>query len=203
MISLEQVLSDIQLDALREVGNIGAGNAATALSQMIRRKIDMTVPQVDIMLFNDMVQRAGNEDDIVVAVLLKVFGDAPGNILFVMNYEKAQNFADFLLEGFTEKDDEIVISVFQEIGNILGNSYINAISKLTNLNMLTSVPAVAVDMLVATLSTSFMDAEQYSDYVLAIDTNFIDDEEMKESGGFFFFIPRPGSLNTILQNLGL
>lgn len=194
-------LNYIQLDALREVGNIGAGNAATALSQLINKKIDMSVPQVDLLPFEEMLKRVGNEDDMFVAVLLKVFGEAPGNILFIMEYERSKNLGEIMLQGLGDLTDEIYISVFQEIGNILGNSFIGAIGKLTDLNMISSVPAVAVDMLAAILSTSFMDAEQFSDLVLAIDTNFIENEI--ESGGNIFFIPKPGSLNKILTKLGL
>lgn len=196
-------LSDLQLDALKEVGNIGAGNAATSLSQLLNRKIEMKVPEVYVMHYDNIIKKIGNEEDIVVAVLLNVFGDAPGNLLFVMKNEKAHEFATEMLKGFNQNSDEIYISLFQEIGNILGNSYINAISKLTGLNLLTSVPSVANDMLTAVMSSSFMAAEQYSDYVLAIDTNFMDGKDKLESGGNFFYIPKPGSLNRILSKLGL
>jgi chemotaxis protein CheC len=203
---LDIYLNEVQLDALREVGNIGAGNAATALSQMINRRVNMAVPQIDILEYDEMLRRVGKEDDLVVAVLLKVLGDAPGSILFVINLDKAQELSKQLLQGFSEVSEEIYMSVFQEIGNILGNSYLIAITKITGLNLLTTVPAVAVDMLSAVLSTCFIDAEQFNDYILAIDTNFIDSIEgidEFESGGFFFYIPRPGSLNKILTNLGL
>ncbi|MCX7884387.1 MAG: chemotaxis protein CheC [Caloramator sp.] len=198
---MENDLNEIQIDALREVGNIGAGNAATVLSQMLNKKIDMTVPKVDILPFENMVEQMGREEDMVTAVMLKVFGDAPGNILFVMNEETAKSMTDMLLSGYGEVPEEMRYSAYQEIGNILGNSYINAICRLTGLSMLTSVPAIAIDMLGAVLSSSFIDAEQYSDYVLAIDTNFIQDGI--EKGTNFFFIPKPGSLKTILKNLGL
>lgn len=198
---LEADLNELQLDALREVGNIGSGNSATALSQLTGKKIDMSVPQVDILPFEEMIRRVGSEEELVVAVLLKVFGDAPGNILFLMNHEKAEAFSKMLLKDYVNIDEDIYVSMFQEVGNILGNSYINAISQLTGLSLMTSVPAVAMDMLAAILSSSFMDAGQLSDYILAIDTNFIEDN--KESGGNFFYIPRPGSLNTILNKLGL
>ncbi|SEG00046.1 chemotaxis protein CheC [Caloramator fervidus] len=198
---MEFNLNEIQLDALREIGNIGAGNAATALSQLINKKVDMSVPQVDILLFNDMLTRIGNEEDLVIAVLLKVFGDAPGNILFVMKPDSARIIADEMLEGFSEINEDLYYSVYQELGNILGNSYLNALSKFTGLNLIGSVPYVVEDMLAAILSTSFIDAEQYSDYVLAIDTKFTQDD--KESGGYFFFIPKPGSLEAILSKLGL
>lgn len=198
---MERDLNELELDALKEISNIGSGNAATVLSQIMNRKIDMTVPQINIMEFQDMINRIGTEDGMYAAILLKVFGDAPGNILYLMEYEEAQNMAGILLQGYEGVDDEIYMSSFQEIGNILGNSYLNAISKMTGLNLISSVPAVAIDMLAAVLTTSFMDAEQYSDNVLAIDTRFIEDE--KECGGYFIFIPKPGSLDKILKNLGL
>jgi chemotaxis protein CheC len=194
-------LNDIQLDALKEIGNIGAGNAATALSQLINKKVDMTVPQVDVLLFNDMVSRIGDEEDLVIAVLLKVLGDAPGNILFVMKPDSARLIADEMLIGLDIPSEEIYYSVYQELGNILGNSYLNALSRFTELNLVGSVPYVVEDMLAAILSTTFIDAEQYSDYVLAIDTTFM--QENKESGGYFFYIPMPGSLEKILSKLGL
>lgn len=196
-------LNDLQLDALKEVGNIGAGSAATSLSQLLDRKIEMKVPEVYIMHYDKMIEKIGNEEDLVVAVLLNVFGDAPGNLLFVMKNEKANEFAAEMLKGFSQNSEEIYISLFQEIGNILGNSYINAIGRLTGLNLLTSVPGVANDMLTAIMSSSFIAAEQYSDYVLAIDTNFMDGKDKLESGGNFFYIPKPGSLKRILANLGL
>lgn len=127
---MEKSLSEMQLDALREIGNIGAGNAATALSQILNKKIDMMVPKVGIVPFQDVVEKFGNEEEVVVAVLLKVLGDAPGNILFVMDENKANEFSSAMLAGFGDASEEMKKSVFQEIGNILGNSYIGAISHL-------------------------------------------------------------------------
>lgn len=198
---MKNEFNDLQIDALKEVSNIGAGNAATALSQMLEKKVDMLVPEVNILSFNEMVEKSGNEEEIVVAVILKVYGDAPGDILFTMNEKEAQYFAKTLLCNFKDVNEEVYLSTFQEIGNILGNSYLNAIGKFTGLNLVTSVPVVATDMFAAILTSTFMDAEQYSDCVLAIDTNFI--EDTKEAGANFFFIPTPGSLNKILENIGL
>jgi len=194
-------LNELQFDALREVGNIGSGNAATALSQMVNRRIDMSLPEISILPFDEMIAKIGNQDEVVVSILLKIFGDAPGNMLFMLNSEKAGEFTDMFLKGYPDISDEMRISVFQEIGNIMANSYINAISKLTGLNLVTSVPSVAVDMLVSILSTSFIDAEQFSDYVLAFDTKFSEND--KEIGAHFSYIPKPGSLDKILGHLGL
>ncbi len=195
-------LTEMQLDVLKEVINVGAGNAATALSQLVNRRVDMGVPHIQIMSFTDMVNTLGADEDITVAVELKVFGDAPGNILYTMNYDKAYKFANTLLEKYPDKTDEVYLSLFHETGNILGNAFLNAISKFTNLNLITSVPAVAIDMLVAIISSSFIEAEQYDDYVLSIDTSFMDTSDIDDPGGSFIFIPKPGSLKIILGNLG-
>lgn len=194
-------LTEFQIDALKEVGNIGSGNAATALSQLINKKVDMEIPQLDILEFNDMIKRVGNDDDVVVAVLLKVFGDVLGNILFMIKNEEAEKFTNTLMFGMTELNEDMLYSIFQEVGNILGNSYLNAIAQMANMSVVTSVPSVAIDMLAAIMTTTFMDAEQYSENILAIDTKFIVDNN--EIAGNFFFIPKPGSLEILLNKLGL
>jgi chemotaxis protein CheC len=198
---LDFKLSELQLDALKEVGNIGSGNAATALSQMINRRIDMSLPEIRILPFEEMIKKIGSQDEVVVAILLKVFGGAPGNLLLVLDNQKSQVFSDMFLKGFTNVSEEMRMSVFQEVGNIMANSYINAIAKLTNLNLVSSVPSIAVDMLTSILTISFIDAEQFSDHVLAFDTKFTENDQ--EIGAHFFYIPKPGSLSKILANLGL
>jgi chemotaxis protein CheC len=203
---LDLELSEVQLDALKEVGNIGSGNAATALSQLLCKNIQMGIPQIDILQFPDLIRKLGNEEDAFVGVLLKVYGDTPGNILFLLDVNRAREISKILLSNEYNFDSELGLSMFQEMGNILGNSYINAISMLTKLNLVTSVPAVCIDMLSALLSASFMEAEQYSDYVLAIDTSYHEGSSnlnVHKSGGTFLLIPKPGSLQTILSNLGL
>lgn len=198
-------LNEIQLDAIKEIGNIGSGNAATALSQLLDKSINMGVPQIDILEFPELIKKLGKEEDVFVGVLLNVYGDAPGNILYLLEVSRAREVSKILLNN-DDFDSELGLSMFQEIGNILGNSYINAICRLTRLNLVTSVPAVCVDMLSALLTASFIDAEQYSDYVLAIDTSYQESSrcmDVNRSGGIFLFIPKPGSLQKILSNLGL
>lgn len=199
-------LNELQLDAIKEIGNIGSGNAATALSQLLDKSINMRVPQIDILQFPELIRKMGNEEDVYVGVLLKVYGDVPGNILYLLDVNRAQEIYSEFLSDMDDFYSEIGLSMFQEIGNILGNSYINAICRLTGLNMVTSVPAVCVDMLSALLTASFLDAEQYSDYVLAIDTSYHEGSrcmDVNKSGGTFLLIPKPGSLQKILSNLGL
>lgn len=193
-------LTDLQIDALREVGNIGAGNAATALSQLIKKKIDMTVPSINIVPFNDIFARIGGEE-VVIGVLVRVLGDTPGNILFIFRKPVALGLIETLTGETYDDISEMGNSVLCEIGNIISSSYMNAISKFTNLCLTPSVPAVTYDMLGAILSTTFIEAGQFDDYVLDIETAFLQDNS--EISGHFYYIPMPGSLEKILNSLGI
>lgn len=195
-----QDLTAIQLDALREVGNIGTGNAATALSQLLAKKIDMTVPAINIVPFDDIFSSIGG-DEIVVGVIVRVLGDTPGNILFVFDKDTALTLVETLTGQKEEYLSDMGNSVIQEIGNIVSTSYMNAISKFTGLSITPSVPAVTYDMLGAILSTTFIESGQFDDYVLDIETMFIQDNE--EIQGHFYYVPMPGSLEKILSTLGV
>lgn len=195
-----QDLTPLQLDALREVGNIGTGNAATALSQLINRKVDMTVPDINIVSFDDIFSSIGG-DEIVVGVIVRVLGEAPGNILFVFEKETALNLVEALTGEKEEYLSEMGNSVICEIGNIISSSYMNAISRFTGLAIMPSVPAVTYDMLGAILSTTFIESGQFDDYVLDIETVFVQDNS--EVSGHFYYVPMPGSLEKMLSALGV
>ena len=194
-------LNSMQLDALKEVTNIGAGNGATVLSQLLNKKIDMSVPSVNIIDFNDFY-RAIPEDEIVTGILVRVLGDAPGNILFIFRQEEAENIIEILMGSQQELDGEMANSVLCEIGNIISASYMNAISTLTSLRLMPSVPAVAYDMLSAILTTTFIETAQVSDSVLEIKTMLLG-EQSEKIGGDFYYIPMPGSLEKILNSIGV
>lgn len=194
-------LSALQLDALKEVSNIGAGNAATALSQLLNRKIDMTVPNVNVIDFMDIYNFV-SEEELVAAVLVKVLGDAPGNILFVFEKSIASNIIEVLTGMKEDEFSEMGNSVLCEIGNIISAAYMNAIARLTNLSIMPSVPAVAFDMLSAILSSTFVESAQYSDSVLEIETMLLG-EDSENIGGHFYFVPNPGSLEKILNSIGV
>jgi chemotaxis protein CheC len=193
--------SALQLDALREVGNIGAGNAATALSQLISKKVDMTVPSVNIVPFDEVFSRIGG-DEVVVGVIVRVLGDTPGNILFIFENETASNIIELLTGTKEETISEMGNSVLCEVGNIISGSYMNAIAKFTNLLIMPSVPAVAQDMLGAILSTTFIESGQFDDQVLDIETIFLN-EDLTNISGHFYYVPMPGSLEKILNSLGI
>jgi len=193
-------LTEIQLDALREVGNIGAGNAATALSQLINKKVDMTVPAVNVISFNEIFDKIGGEE-LVIGVVVRVLGDAPGNILFIFQEKIALELIEQLTGSKESSISDMGSSVLAEVGNIISSTYMNAISKLTGLLITPSVPATTSDMLGAILSTTFIESGQFDDYVLDIETMFLQNNETVS--GNFYYIPMPGSLEKILNSLGI
>lgn len=193
-------LNDLQLDALKEIVNIGTGNAATALAQLLSIKVNMSVPNINVIPFDEIFNNIGGEE-VVIGVLVRVLGDVPGNILFVMQKDVAMKIINKLL-GTDEKEiSEMGNSVLCEIGNIMCSAYMNAIAKFTNMVIMPSVPAVTYDMLGAILSTTFIESGQFNEYVLDIETLFSQDDEM--INGHFYYIPMPGSLEKILNSIGI
>lgn len=193
-------LNGIQLDALKEVSNIGAGNAATALSIMLNKKVDMTVPAVNIVKLEDIFELNGEEE--VVGTVVRVLGDIAGNILLVFTKDTSENIISRLVGSKEAPDSEMGNSVLCEIANIISASYMNSIAQLTQLAIAPSVPALSYDMLGAILTTTFIESNQYDEYILDIETVFLDDTE-ENIGGHFYYIPMPGSLEKILKSIGI
>ncbi|MED1949181.1 chemotaxis protein CheC [Brevibacillus centrosporus] len=194
---------DFQFDVLREIGNIGAGHAATALSKLMSKEIDMKVPQVSIIPFDEVADCVGGAENVVVTVFLRVEGDCPGNMFFILDLDSAKH----LLQQITgiEKDvyewEEFEISALHEIGNILTGSYLSSLADFTHLNLQPSVPALAVDMAGAILSYGLIELGQAGDFALTIDTAFFEGNELVK--GNFFLIPDPGSLPILFRSLGV
>ncbi|MCR8656274.1 chemotaxis protein CheC [Paenibacillus endoradicis] len=193
-----------ELDVLKEVGNIGAGNAATALSTLLNKPVDMSVPSVRLMPFEEIAERVGGSEQVVVAVFLRVEGDVPSNMFFIIHEEYAQQLMKQLIP-LQHVDDgiysEMELSVLCEIGNILAGSYLSSLADFTKLSMMPSVPVVAHDMAGAILSYGIMHYGQMGDSALLIETKFIEDCNTIE--GQFFLIPDPDSFQKIFQALGV
>lgn len=197
-------LSPMQQDVLREIGNVGAGNSATALSQLINRRIDMNVPKVSIVPIEDVPDLVGGPETIVAGVFLRVFGKAPSNILFLMPKDSAFYLVDALMgkeEGETTELDPLAESALMEIGNILSGAYLNALYSFTNLSLIPSIPALALDMAGAILNVVLVQLGQMGDHAMVIETEFLDEEE--DLHGHFFLVPDPGSMETILSAVGV
>lgn len=193
-----------QMDVLKEVGNIGAGNAATALSQLLNRPIDMGVPTVQMLPFEEVAEKVGGDERIVVTVFLRVEGEAPGNLFFMMTPEAAKMLLN-RLTGFDLKEGldftDMEQSALSEIGNILAGSYLSSLADFTKLSMYPTVPGLAIDMAGAILSYGLLQFGEMGDAALLIDTSFFEGEDQVE--GQFFLIPDPPSFAKIFESLGV
>lgn len=197
-------LSILQLDALKEIGNIGAGNAANALSLMLNKKVDITIPQIKVIPLEEVPDTLGGPENIVVGILLRVEGSAPGSVMFLLPERQALDLVDMLMgrkKGTNQTFGELEQSALKEVGNILTGSYLNALANFTKLSLLPSIPAIAKDMLGSILSIVLAEIGQFSDYALLIETEFIDGEDGINSQ--FFLVPEPDSLAIILESLGI
>ncbi|MDP5273463.1 chemotaxis protein CheC [Chengkuizengella axinellae] len=193
-----------QLDVLQEIGNIGSGNATTALSNLINKSVDMKVPKVNFGPFSAITESLGDAEKAVIAVYLRVVGETPGNMYFLLSQKSAnQLLSDVLQMDLINKKEysDIEISALTEIGNILAGSYLSSLANLTHLKIFPSVPSLSMDMLGAVLSSGMLQSGQYDDYALLIETNFLEGSENVE--GNFIFIPDPGSLHKIFHSLGV
>ena len=193
-------MNNMQVDALKEIVNIASGNAATALSQLLQKKIDMGVPVVEIKPFEEVAKRIGDEEELVIGTLLKVLGDVPGNVLLIVKEKNAKEISDTLLNGLTvEYNDEMFLSVFQEIGNIIGNAYLTAMSSFLDVNLLSSIPYISVDMLFSVMSTAYIDANETDDYVIDMCCSLFEDDV--EVGLNLFFIVPGKSLKLLIKKI--
>lgn len=194
-------MSDQYFDVLKEIGNIGAGNATTALSQMLNTRVDMKVPQVKLMEFKEVGTTMGGEEQIVAGIYLVVEGDISGSIMFMQKESSARQMIAKLMgmEPSGECLSEMEQSALKEIGNIIAGAYLNSLSTLTNLTIYPSVPELCIDMAGAILQVPAIEFGAIGDKMLLIETAFDDDNEME---GYFILVPKEESYGKILSALG-
>ena len=200
--SLDNV-NEMYFDVLRELGNIGAGNATTSLASMINAKIDMSVPKVELMEASELSSAICPEDEIIVGIFLEVTNDITGSMMFLMKMDSARYLVNRLMGKDPQNDepfDEMDLSAMKEIGNIIAASYLIALSGMTNLTILPSVPYISVDMAGAILSVPAIQFGQYGNNALLIETEFGDDYRI---GGYFILMPEEESYSKILASLGI
>lgn len=198
--SLDQ-LSETYIDVFKELGNIGVGNATTALAALLQSRVDMKVPQVKLLEFKDVGTILGGEEQEMVGVYLSVKGDIFGSILFLVKKEVAIHVAGKVMMGMgSDEFGEMEISAFKEISNIITGAYLNALSSMTNLTIYPSVPYLTIDMAGAILSVPAVEFGIYSDSILLIQSHISDDIDID---GFFIMVPEPDSFEKILGSLGI
>ena len=195
---------NMRYDVLREIGNIGAGNATTALAQLINSKINMTVPKVELLTFSELADVVGSAEKLVVGILVNLSGDIDGMMMFMIDYVTAHCLVNYIegkekenMEIFTEMD----FSALKEIGNIIAGAYLSALSMLMNLNIKESIPYMSIDMAGAVLSVPAIAFGELGDRALLIQSEFeLVDNNMS---GFFILIPTEESYGKIMSSLGL
>jgi len=195
-------MSQEYYDVLRELGNIGAGNATTALAQMLQCKVDMSVPQVKLLEFKDVATLMGGEEQLMAGIYLGVEGDITGSIMFLLEQRSARHLVGKLMGMTIEGDEfsEMEISALQEVGNIITGSYLNSLSMMTNLKIYPTIPSLALDMAAAILSVPAIEFGVIGDNILLIQTQFFDEIQLD---GYFILIPDLDSYAKILSSLGI
>ena len=204
MLNNYEELSPIAIDCLKEIGNIGSGSAASALSQMLGKNVVMRVPNVAVLDYEHVIDEMGGPEKIITGILVQLEGDIKGMIMFLLE----DSFAKVVLSTFMQIDDpqmvsldETQLSVISEMGNIMAGSYLSALSQMTMLTIDMSVPSMTVDMLGAIMSVPIIEFANVGDKVLFIDDGFvIDGVDIKSN---IILIPEMESLEILMKKLGV
>lgn len=200
-ISLETMSAEY-VDVLKELGNIGAGNAMTALAQLLNCKVDMKVPQVRLLEFKNIGTLIGGEEQIMAGIYLGVEGDITGSIMFLLAKDSAKHLIEKLMGMQLEGDDfgEMGTSALMEVGNIITGAYLNSLATITNLKIFPSPPSICIDMAGAILSVPAIEFGTVGDKILLIQSQFMDEIELN---GYFIMVPDIESYGKILGSLGM
>lgn len=199
--SLEEI-NETYVDVLQELGNIGAGNAMTAVSSMLSIRVSMHVPKVELLEVSKLGDSLCQAEEIVVGIFLELSNDIEGSMMFLMKLDSAQNLVNKLMMrdvNYKADFDEMDLSALTEVGNIIAGSYLSSLSKMTNLVISSSIPYIAVDMAASVLSVPAIQFGQYGDHALLIQTEFGDDVMIN---GYFILMPEQESYDKILKGLG-
>jgi len=201
---MELKLTDLQLDALREIGTIGAGNAATGLSKMLNKRISISVPSTKVVNLEKVPELLGGAESLVAAVYFQVTGPFLGSILLIFPLKEALKLVDMLLgrkNGETQILDEFSSSALKELGNISAGSYLSALSEVVKMRLMHSIPGLATDMLQAVLDGVLIKLALEAENALVVDTEFKVEENKVQ--GHFLFLPAPEGLEVVLEKLGV
>jgi chemotaxis protein CheC len=195
-------LSPQQLDALREVANIGAGHAATALSQITQQRIMISVPRVNVAPLEDVPNQIVDDEEPVAAVLMRMMGDLTGITLLVFPKKSALQMAGLMMRRTCTDLGMMEQSAIKEAGNILGSAYMNALAEFMGMILMPSPPSLAIDLSDAVLSSTYVEIAPEGDaYVFCVESEFLLEEAGEKVRGLFLMLPDRPSLNAILRTL--
>ncbi len=198
-------LKALQLDALREVANIGAAHAATALSQLTNCRVMISVPQINIARLEEVPELLGDPQDVMAAVLMHMLGDLTGRTLLLFPEAAGRKVCDMLLRrplGTTTGFDTLEQSCLKECGNILSGAYMNALSEFMGMLLLPSVPSLVVDLAAAVLTTTYLNFGNERDFVFCVETE-LRIESAEGLRGYFLLLPDLASLKAIFDAIRL
>jgi chemotaxis protein CheC len=199
-------LKELQLDALKEVANIGAGHAATALSQLTSRTIMIAVPEVNIRPLEEVPELLGRPDEVIAAVLMHMMGDLTGRTLVLFPEPSAKALCDILFRkpsGTTTAFGSMEQSGLKEAGNILASAYMNALSDFMGMMLVPSVPSLVIDLSAAILTTAYLNFGHDRDYVFCVETAFRVEGATEPLRGHFLLLPDMPSLRAIFDAIRL
>jgi chemotaxis protein CheC len=197
-------MSAFQIDALRELGSIGAGHAATALSQLLDHPVEITVPEVKLVPVSDVPMLFGGPETLVGAVYSRLLGDISGGMLFIAPRAAMLGLVDLLRSrepGTTKSMNAEEEALATHTGSILISAYLSAIARMADLSLLPSPPAFAFDMMGAILEVATVDIGMKADTAILVLTSFIDERAVVDAA--LFYMPDPDSLDVILGRLGI
>lgn len=209
MINLSE-LNESHLDFFKEMENIGASHAATALSNMLGKPVHLRVPSVKFYEFSEIAGMLGGAENLVVSVLVEMTDDLTGFILLVQDAQDAKDLSNTIITSMgmePEESDEFLtemqISSLMEVSNILSGSYLSAISSLTGLFVNASVPRMVIDMAGAIMNLPAATYGEYGDVVLFLETEFVDAGSEKSLNGHFMLVPDVNSFSVLLKTMGI
>ena len=196
-----RTMSQAAIDAMREVANIGAGHAATALSQITGQRIMISVPRINITTLDNIPNTIGGAEEPVAAVAIRVDGDLQGVTLLVFPQPIALRVAGLMMGKRVAALGEIEQSALKEAGNILSGAYLNALAEFLQMRILNSPPILAVDMSDAVLSSTYLEASEGAEYVFCVESEFQLQNDTAPLRGYFLLLPDPPSLRAMLNTI--
>lgn len=194
------IYTDLQIDLIRELVNIGGGNAATSISTLIGKAVEMDIPTIQIISYEKLFETMP-EDEMVSAVIIKITGDGEGTFLFITSEEASQALVNMMLSEDMVDNEEIADSAIKELVNILASSYANAIAGELNVSLNSSIPLMAKEMFGAILSSVYIETEQYDENILIMKNQFFYKGSKIDSS--LYFVPKPGVLKSLFDNIGV
>lgn len=187
----------MQIDALQEMANIGAGHAAGALSQIVDKTIMISVSRLEILPLAEVAKTIGSAEDEIVAVHLKLLGNVPGGIAVIFALPDAVKLSNIMGPA----PSELVPSSIKEAGSILSAAYLSAIGRFIKLSLIPAIPKLEAGKLEPVLAAIFSEITKRAEVAFCIETAFI--ESTVNLKGYFLLVPEVESLEVILRNLGV